>query len=255
VNFLLHRHLAARDLGSELGGVGAMLPDLWRIADRRVRAAASVDAGGGAGSLEPMFSDLLDGIDHHLQLDAWFHGAGVFVEGERALQEELRNASLDAPRMPLFAHVTWELCLDGALLRSIGRDAALAELRAGIAAVSPPRGEGLLSRAADVHCFDRRPRSDEERSVFHARMALILSELARGPWVFAYESAPGIARSVSRIRARVGLAPIDADDDPRLLPVLDRALDRAQAAVAVILARPTYFQATRRVAKRSGSAS
>src|SRR5262245_14457660 len=42
VNFVLHHHLAARDLGSPAAGAGAMLPDLWRMADRRVRAAAAI---------------------------------------------------------------------------------------------------------------------------------------------------------------------------------------------------------------------
>src|SRR3954468_14876389 len=48
VNFLLHHHLAARDLGSPEAAVGAMLPDLWRMADRRVRAIRRLAAPGGA---------------------------------------------------------------------------------------------------------------------------------------------------------------------------------------------------------------
>ena len=33
MNFLLHRHLATEALASSGAGVGAMLPDLWRLVD------------------------------------------------------------------------------------------------------------------------------------------------------------------------------------------------------------------------------
>ena len=46
MNFLLHRHLAARALASSEAGHGAMLPDLWRMADRRVRADRRTHVGG-----------------------------------------------------------------------------------------------------------------------------------------------------------------------------------------------------------------
>jgi len=35
VNFLLHHHLAFLELGRPEAAAGAMLPDVWRMADRR----------------------------------------------------------------------------------------------------------------------------------------------------------------------------------------------------------------------------
>src|SRR5205085_1200656 len=124
MNFLLHRHLAARDLGSPSAAHGAMLPDLWRIVDRRVRATeaeprrdaiAGVRAGGG-----DRLAEVMAGIAHHLEADRWFHASAVFSVGERATAARFREAGFFAPRMGLLGHVAWELLLDGALVRRLG---------------------------------------------------------------------------------------------------------------------------------------
>jgi hypothetical protein len=221
VNFVLHHHLAARDLGSPAAGAGAMLPDLWRMADRRVRAIA-----GEEGDV------VLAGIAHHLVFDRWFHADPVFTEGERAAAEALRGAAIAAPRTVLFAHVLWELCLDGALLRLVGFDDVMGSVRAGIDHVR----DGAGARAVERHHFGRCERSAEERASFDGRMARIFDEIARGPWIEGYQDGVGIAERIQGVRVRLGLAPMDAADRARLAEVAERLLDRAPTAVTRILA-------------------
>lgn len=222
MNFLLHRHLARRDLGDARAGVGAMLPDAWRMADRRVRARRGVAHEG------PLF----DGIRHHLEADAWFHDAPVFAEGERALWGALARACPETPRMAPLAHVTWEILLDGALVRREG-EALLGELRRDLAAL--PADE--LERSAEAHHFSLVERTPGERATFEARLARVLSEIARGPWILGYAEAEGVAVSVSGIRARLGLPPIRPGELPALLDVLAAFAERADAALGAVLDR------------------
>jgi hypothetical protein len=226
VNFVLHHHLAARDLGSAAAGAGAMLPDLWRIADRRVRAQREPrDAGADAS---PALTAAMAGITHHLEVDRWFHADAVFVEGERDATARLIAARLAAPRSVLFAHVLWELCLDGALLRRDGVETVLRAVRAGIVALGPE----APARAAALHHFDRIPRTDVERELFATRMARILEEVARGPWIAGYASGDGIAARIQGVRRGLGLAPMDAGDLTRLAEVAEALLELATAELA-----------------------
>lgn len=228
MNFLLHRHLAARDLGSGGAGIGAMLPDLWRMADRRVRPRpAQVDAATAEGAL---LGEVLRGIDHHLRADAWFHRAPVFTEGERMVGERLRAAGTTAGRMGLLAHVIWEMCLDGALLRHQGLEPVLEALHRDFA-----RTAGVAARAADLHHWQRAERPPEERAAFLARMDRLAGELARGPWIEGYRDPLGLAVRAAGVRARLGMDPLGPDDQHRVADALAPALPRADEAVAEIL--------------------
>ncbi|WP_437310494.1 hypothetical protein [Sorangium sp. So ce388] len=242
MNFLLHRHLAARDLGSVAAGAGAMLPDLWRMADRRVKPSRAAER---PAALPPRLAEVLAGIDHHVALDRWFHAAPVFVEGERRLAEALRGASLGAPRLGLFAHVLWEMCLDGALLRRTGLAPALEALRAGLAAIDGAPGE----TAASIHHFLRRAPSPAgapadasspagalaDRAAFEARLRRIYDELARGPWIAGYQDGAGLALRLSGVRSRFGMPPFTPEQHDRLAALLDALSDAADAAVDDIL--------------------
>jgi acyl carrier protein phosphodiesterase len=237
VNFLLHLHLAARDLGSPAAGAGAMLPDLWRMADRRVRARRvdtealqEVDGEAHPEALE----EVLAGIDHHLAIDRWFHADPVFLDGEREAAAVLREARLAARRSPMLAHVLWELCLDGALLRREGTGTLLDQVRRGTAAVA--RGAGM--RAAELHHFAHVAREESARAAFAARMDRILAELARGPWIEGYRSGAGIAARLQGVRVGVGLAPMDAADLERLAEIAEALLARAAGALGAALGAP-----------------
>jgi hypothetical protein len=220
VNFVLHLHLAARDLASPAAGVGAMLPDLWRMADRRVRAQRLHTLGG---SHHPAVDAALAGIEHHLEVDRWFHADVAFTDGERETARQLQEAHLTAPRIGLFAHVLWELCLDGALVRREGLERVLDLLRRGVAELGP----AAVERAADLHHFGRVSREASERATFVARLTRILAELERGPWIDGYQHGPGIAARISGVRRGVGLPPLADEDAERLASVAEALLARA----------------------------
>ncbi|MEO1085305.1 MAG: hypothetical protein AAFY88_13785 [Acidobacteriota bacterium] len=183
MNFFFHRHLAERDLGSAAAGLGAMLPDLWRMADRRMRAKAGVQLLTPVGL----------GVEHHLEMDAWFHHRPIFLDGQAATGKAF--AQVQAPRMRLFAHVAWEMCLDGALVRALGVDAALRDLRRSL-------GWGLddlMEEAVRAH----RPRiGDEPLARLLTRLRELLDSLERGEWVAGYAEPAGLVRRLEGVRRR-----------------------------------------------------
>lgn len=231
MNFLLHRHLAQEQLASPAAGVGAMLPDLWRMADRRVMARADSRAD----------DEVSRGVRHHLAADDWFHESPVFVEGERATADALRSAPFRAARMTLFAHVTWELCLDAALVARLGVGPVTSSLRDSLEATRE-----LAGGAAEEHHFGRVARSREERQRFDARMERIFTELPRGPWVERYASAHGVALIVSSLRERIGMEPLDDDDIAHTARALGSVSPVAARLLDVLLATAPAFSVTPR---------
>jgi hypothetical protein len=215
LNFLLHRFLAARDLESSIAGIGAMLPDLWRMADRRVRPIAGTIQTPNDDRSE--LASILSGIEHHVQADRWFHSADVFVEGERLTLDRLRASRVDAPKLGLFAHIAWELCLDGALVRRDGLEETLGALRDGFYSVSGPPADNAVS----LHHFDRVARTADERQEFDGTMGRLFSEIARGPWVAGYQSGAGVVRRIQGMRVRLGFSPFTDHDRERLGEVLE----------------------------------
>jgi hypothetical protein len=220
VNFLCHHHLASRDLGCPEAAAGAMLPDVWRMADRLARTRDRVAARptGAVGSVA-------DGIAHHVAVDEWFHGAAVFTSGEIAAREALRRAR-GVRKLGLFAHVAWELCLDGGLLRRMGAEAVLDAVRASVAAVRPDAHH----RAAVLHT---RPDAFD-RARFEVRVDRILDAIALGPWVKGYATAPGIVERLEGVRARLGFEPMSVEDRETVaaaLETLERAADDGLDAI------------------------
>jgi hypothetical protein len=230
MNFLLHRHLAAGAFGSPVAGVGAVLPDLWRMADRRARARPPAPGAIAARTATPL--DLvLAGIAHHLDSDGWFHRSPLFTDGERATAARLRAAGLRAPRMPLLAHATWELCLDGALVRREGAGAIRGALADGHRAAGD-----ACALALDACTAVGATVAPAERRQLTARMERMWRALLDGEWIDAYRDGAGVAHLLDGIRRRVGLSPLAADDLPRLGAALDSLGPDADGALAALLA-------------------
>lgn len=220
MNFLLHHHLAERDLGRPEAAVGAMLPDVWRMADRRARARAGEGRGGEDAARSAVVRSVAEGIAHHLEVDAWFHGAPVFERGESAAREALRVAR-GTPKVTLFAHIAWELCLDGALLRRVGTDTVLRSVRGSIEAVRPDAHH----LAAEAWLPDL---PAEDRGRFERRVDQLLDAIAEGRWVAGYATATGIVERLDGLRARLGLAAMaraDRDAVAAALGPVERAAD------------------------------
>lgn len=222
MNFVLHHHLATRDLGSPVAGVGAMLPDVWRMVDRGVRPRPGADVRDDAG---PGVRRLLAGVEHHLAADEVFHRHGAFVEGERWLVRGFRQAGIGAAKIGLFAHVGWELCLDGALLRRRGTEEVLEELRRGV-----ERAAGdALERTVRAH-------HDDVPDAFDRRLEELLERIVGSDWIPGYAHGEGLADRLSGVRRRVGLAPLAGDDRRRAAEVLDAALAQAGPLLEEFLA-------------------
>lgn len=227
MNFLFHYHLATRDLGARAAGVGAMLPDLWRMADRRVRPSRERHAHE-----DPIVHRLLDGVQHHLEVDRWFHAAEVFVEGERATGAALARVKAEAPKLGMFAHIIWEMCLDGELLRRVGLDALLRELSVEIDA-----SRDASEEVATLHHFSRRDRSADDRATFSSRMRRIQDAIAEGPWIEGYLRGLGIAERAEGVRVRFGLGRFNDRDRAALGEAIEGLRPRAALGVDAILSR------------------
>lgn len=232
MNFLLHHHLAARDLRRPAAAAGAMLPDVWRMADRRARLRDGADApdeAPGGAEQEPRGASraVRDGLAHHVAVDAWFHRASVFLDGERAAREALRRAA-GVTKIGLFAHVAWELCLDGALLRREGTERVLRAVRDSVDALRPD----VHHRAAAARV--RLPAAD--RAAFEARVDRILDAIAAGPWVIGYTTASGIVERLDGVRARLGFALMSPADRNAIASGLEGLAHEADASLGVTLA-------------------
>jgi hypothetical protein len=233
VNFLLHRHLAHAAHGSPLAGLGAMLPDLWRMADRRVRPAFPVqDAWTALGDHDADTAAVMRGIEHHLEVDLWFHEHAVFTIGERATAAALRSARTTAKKLALFAHPLWEMCLDGALVRRLGAAAVRAAVADAFA-----RGAAAARTAVRAHHFAHTAGSDSYLPELDARMSWLGDELGTGPWIEGYAHPEGLVRGLAGIRRRLGLPPFPDDERDRLIPEVATLAASADTALDEILAR------------------
>jgi hypothetical protein len=227
VNFLLHRSLAVRDLGHPLAGIGAMLPDLWRMADRRVRATR---LPGRQRAEAPELEAVLTGIEHHLDVDRWFHNSDAFADGERLATERIRETGLAAPKLALFGHIAWELCLDGALVRRDGLQATLTALSDGFAAAE----RGPARSAADLHHFDRHGLPPADRDAFDDGIRQLFAAIGRGPWVAGYQDGAGVAQRIDGVRRRLGFPRLTPDEQARFGEALETLREHAEAALAAI---------------------
>lgn len=215
-------------MGSSIAGVGAMLPDLWRLADRRMRARAAVHIDGHIDG-DAALGELQRGVEHHLEADAWFHRTSVFVAGERECARALRASAPGAPKLGLFGHMCWEMCLDGALLMWRGLDREIASLRHDL-----EHSARSWSRVADAHGAEARLGS-VARGRFERRMAEIRDGLWSGEWIAGYCDAAGLCMRLAGTRARFGLPPLSGQETSSVTLALDGCLRHAGLAVTELL--------------------
>ncbi len=226
MNFLLHHDFAMTELAvvhRSVGAVGAMLPDLWRMADRRVRPRELPETPF-IDDRSPALRALLDGIEHHRQIDRWFHRSSVFTNGEKSLRHRLFETK--SPKLLLFAHPAWEMCLDGALLRERGVAATASML-----GVALDEAHAHLDRAADIHHFERPERPSTDRTRFDERMARIVAAGREGGLFEDYLHAFGIARRLAGMRMAFGFGPPDTSELDRWTEALAESIEEADAGL------------------------
>lgn len=207
-----------------------MLPDLWRMADRRVRTAPKRAAWELLGEVDEPTREVMRGIDHHLDEDEWFHDAPVFVEGERATIAALKSARSTAKKLTLFAHPLWEMCLDGALVRRLGADAVRSEVARGFT-LSPE----ATQRAAHAHHFAHTDDGDTYKPEFEAQLTSITTALSTGPWIAAYASPEGLVRALAGMRRRFHLPPFPDDERDTIAAAIATLTALADRGVEEIL--------------------
>ncbi len=230
MNFLLHRHFATDELDSNVAGMGSMLPDLWRMADRRMRARRlgpfaepSPEAPSSCGH-HAHTRALQAGVTHHLEADTWFHQTEVFVGGERMLSQQF--ATVGAPKLVLLAHPAWEMCLDGALLLKGDFDETLQSLRADLRTARCG-----FEIVADLHGATTLP----DRTQFSERMDRFCRGLTDGRWIGSYRSGDGLADCVGRIREQFGLPSWSEAQEALAALMLEQALERAREALSQLV--------------------
>lgn len=226
MNFVLHHHLAREETGSPAAAIGAMLPDLWRMADRRVRPRRpSRDRPAGPEPDDPRARRMAEGVRHHLEADAWFHASAHLRDGERRLRQAFAARGLDQARMGLLAHIGWELALDGALVRTLGPEAARARIDADFAAHEDVLGVVQLRET-------RGPAPPGFQGGFTA----LTRRLRESSWIPGYADAPGLAARLAAVRRRVGLADLATADRRALEDVCAEIGPRADRGLARLLA-------------------
>ncbi len=200
------------------------------MAHRHVRPAL----GPVAPTTSPRVTEVLAGIAHHTRADAAFHASEVFQAEERTMTRAL--AGLGVPKLALFGHIAWELCLDGALVRREG-PALSSQVREGIArARELAVGEEAVAVAARMHHTARTRGSAELPAGFEDRVGRMLDALCDGDWLAGYANGAIEAERLGGIRARLGLAALAPEAHEALTRVLGDAIDRAGASLEPLLA-------------------
>lgn len=218
MNFLLHAHLASQPEPCAETSVGAILPDLWRVAHRRARPPLQ-------GPL-PVSPGIQRGLAHHAKADRWFHDHEALASGEALLLSLFQREQLTAPRLRLLAHPLWELCLDGALVRSRGASVWRRWLHEIWHESTQARQQAHLAIAA---------RLGPEGTLFVQRIARVECELLDGPWLDAYTHGEGLAWCLDAMRIRSGLPRVPADELQRLALALEETRPAAEQSLCTLL--------------------
>jgi hypothetical protein len=211
-----------------------MLPDLWRMAARPARSRRGVKSSHVSADV----AAVLGGIDHHLQADRWFHDTPYFVEGEATMGTALREVqSAASRRLRLFAHVTWEMCLDGALVRRVGAGDVERVLFQAI------DGRDAAARtAAELHHGSARRAAGVEDGLFEGRMIRLLDAVGSFALPSGYADPAGVAMRLAGIRSAFGFAPPTPSERAKwesAIASVEPTADRLVAALLADRSRPT----------------
>lgn len=108
--------VCAEHLGRD-AGLGAMLPDLLSLYDRRIRPLRLIQPKHAVDSELDGSGSLRDGVRFHFHVDSSFHRSDLFRDCADLIRHRLLAAS-DAPGLKRFAvaHVLTELFLDHLLI-------------------------------------------------------------------------------------------------------------------------------------------
>lgn len=115
MNFLAHFFFDGR-LNAPYFNMGLVLPDLMGISERgwKIHHLPKDD------NLSPETKALKEGIEHHHQMDHFFHNSHFFRDSTEQIKTRFRQNSLDFPDHRLFfvAHIFLELMMDRIIVKA-----------------------------------------------------------------------------------------------------------------------------------------
>jgi len=211
VNYLAHFHIATQLLTPTLPlpeyVVGAALPDLLPLAERRVRlrpaqvASAETDTRFEAA--------LAAGVLAHLVTDAAFHKTAAFASAQAEVSRLLAEAAFVGMRIRRFfvAHVLTEIALDAAMLRA---ELFLAD-----------RFYDAFA-AADFELTRHWTESVTQRPV--PDLTFVLARFQKFQYLREYAGDGGVATGLSNVCRRAGQDTFDGENFGRLVGVVGKVV-------------------------------
>ena len=201
LNFLAHA-LPLLDPGDPLAAarvVGANVPDLLSVADRRVRLRSRhLDAADAAGTLDsdPGLAAFAAGVRRHLRDDGWFHATRAFAEVTSSLGVALREAfgPGDGFRCGFLGHIGTEMLLDDVLAARL---------------------PGVLGRYYDT--LDRADAAEVQglvnslHPVGTGRLVKVIDGFRASRFLEDYATPAGVLYRMNQVCKRVGLVPLPAE--------------------------------------------
>ena len=164
---------------------------------------------------------------HHLAVDRWFHKTAAFLNGEASAKRQLQATSL--PRAALFGHVTWEMCLDGALVRHLGEVTVRSELARSIGG-----REGLAAELLRALHLEPGPASFDHELIVR-RLERLLEAVRSFARPGGYGSAHGLADRLEGLRSAFGFERAAPAERRLLEQSLAELFSEADQAVVVLL--------------------
>jgi len=212
VNFFGHAHLASLELKDPRFILGATLPDLMTMANRRLSA---ID--------DPLIAR---GVDHHHDLDRRFHALPAFTALCSAALDELPRQGLGRGAARAVGHIGSELLLDGLLAAQSG---AVSTYRRALRAALDERLDAHVVTKAAARARPGAPQSEGDGD-----LGALLSRLATAPIPEAYSDPAFVTSRLLRIlapRPRLAFDPEFAPAVTAWLHGAQRVLEREQSVI------------------------
>lgn len=215
MNFLTH---ALPYLDRPLLAVSTGVPDLMRVADRRIRVRARA-ARPFVDSEDAAMRAVARGVIQHVEDDRWFHGTAAFVELNLQLAVQLRDQLPgDAGFRPSFVgHILIEMLLDAFWIRD-DRSTGDHYYRA-FGSTDPSELQSCVNRITGVPT---------------TRLTEVIERFVAARFLFDYLDDDRLLWRLNQIMNRVGLAALP----PSLTGWLPQARELVESRRRELLASP-----------------
>lgn len=207
-------HLACARSLPERARLGALLPDVLTIYNRRCKVLPLLKKWEHATIDHPPIGEIIDGIRFHLQVDVRFHKLPLFTLGFRGIRDTLSKAG-NTPGLKriLPAHVLIELFLDHLLL------------------LEYPHLEGEFYRLLDHHRGAIEELCEEHPKFDSGRFGEFLNRILGGGFLDEYFSIDGLIPRMNRIQSNLGQRPLELGEAAALRDYLTEQVPQVRPAL------------------------